>query len=346
MIMRKLVILASIGGPWNRIHAIVALFLMAGLSIPPTAIGDQAIPLDGRGGGIISFNSDRDGNGEIYVMNADGSGQRNITNHPANDGFGVWSPDGNRMAFVSDRDGSYGIYIMILDVLQNAEFSKPVKISDKRPSSRVSWSPDGSRIIFDAWPERDLFIVNSDGSDLRRLTNTPESEFQPQFSPDGSTIVFCLTADERQNICVMNPDGTGKKKITDDGVSFFPTWSPSGKRIAFNSSRPGRQDIDIAVIDADGSNRKWLTDHPRHDEFPSWSPDGSRIAYQSDRGVHQIFIMNSDGSDNRSLSNNTSYENGEPYWRPSRDDRRRRTSSISPAGPSDHVTTAFRRPGG
>ncbi len=303
------------GSTRKSLFGLSTLFLMNVLFLSPFIVA-QTTALDGRGGGIISFNSDRDGNNEIYMMNADGSGQRNITNHPANDGFGVWSPDGKKMAFVSDRDGSFGIYIMSVTDLKTAEFTKPIKISDKRPSSRVSWSPDGSTIIFDAWPERDIFIVNSDGGKLKQLTNTPESEFQPQFSPDGAAVAFCLTANDRQDICVMNPDGSGRKQITHDGVSFFPAWSPSGKRIAFNSSRPGRQDIDIAVVNADGSDRKWLTEHPRHDEFPAWSPDGSRIVYQSDRGVSQIFMVNSDGSENHSLTNNTSYANGEPIWHP------------------------------
>jgi len=275
-----------------------------------------AIPLDGRGGGIIVYNSSAPGNGELFAMNADGSGQRNVTNHPANDGFGVWSPDGSKVAFVSDRDGDFGVYVMSVSDLRSGRFDEPVRIAGKRPSSRVSWHPDGSKIIFDAWPECDLYVVQADGSGLACLAATPGQEFQPQFSPDGKRIAYCLTQNDRQDIHIMALDGSDDHAITRDGLSYFPTWSPDGKAIAFNSSRPGHQDADICVTDPDGGNRLWLTDYPGLDEFPTWSPDGKRIAYQSDRGVHRIFVVNADGSDNHPITNNTSFENGEPIWRP------------------------------
>lgn len=265
--------------------------------------------------GIITFNSDRDGNSEIYIANSYGSEQTNITNNPANDAFGVWSPDGLKIAFVSDRSGEFGIYIMDLIDLRKAEFSEPYKIVNMRPSSRIAWSADGKRILFDAWPECDIFVVNCDGSELTKITNTSTCEFQPQFSPDGNKIIFCLTADEKQNICIMNSDGRDIIQLTDDGVSYFPAWSPDGKKIAFNSSRSGRQDVDICVMDIDGSNRKWLTNHYRHDEFPAWSKDSKYILYQSDRGTSQIFMIKADGTNNRLILGDKSYNNSAPNFR-------------------------------
>lgn len=297
-----------------NLQIISLLFLLPHFSYELYA---QITPLDGRGGGILSFTSDRDGNSEVYAMNADGSGQRNITNNPASDGFGVWSPDGMKVAFVSDRDSQFGIYVMNVTNILDGEFDLPIKIANKRPTSRVAWFPDGSKLIFDAWPDCDIYTVNSDGSNLTRLTNTPEWEFQPHISPDGLQIIYCLTQNNQQNIYLMGINGSNNHAITQDGVSYFPIWSPDGNRIAFNSTRPGRQDVDICLIDPDGTNRIWLTSYSGHDEFPTWSPDGDSIAYQSDRGVHKIFIMSSDGSNDNQVTNNTSYNNGEPIWRPS-----------------------------
>ena len=297
----------------------LALLILIGCGATDSSDDDnnnQNIPLDGRGGGIICFNSGRDGNGELYIMNADGTGQKNITHNPDNDGYGSWSPNGMSIAFVSDRGGSYAIYRMDVIDMQSGQFSEPVKIASKRPSSRVSWSPDGTELIFDAWPECDIYTVNSDGTNLNKLIATPEQEFQPYYSPDGSQIVYCRTVGNSQNIWIMNRDGSNMKSITNDGVSYFPTWSPDGNTIAFNSIKAGRQDADICLTDINGNNRQWLTDYSNLDEFPTWSPDGNRIAYQSNRGVHKIYIINKDGSNNNPITTNTSFDNGEPGWRP------------------------------
>jgi type II secretory pathway pseudopilin PulG len=126
--------------------------------------------------GRIAFISDRDGNDEIYVMNADGSGVTRLTNNPAYDGWPAWSPDGRRIAFASNRDGNPEIYVM------NADGSGVTRLTNNPADDWApSWSPDGRRIIFVS--NRDgnyeIYVMNSDGSGVTRLTNNPARDVWP-----------------------------------------------------------------------------------------------------------------------------------------------------------------------
>jgi|GEM_PF-1585933 hypothetical protein len=140
------------------------------------ATSRESEPVRGPSAPRIAFTTNRDNNYEIYVMNLDGSGLINLTNHPANDGRAgpgevgraVWSPDGRRLAFVSFRDNNWEIYVM------NDDGTNPVNITnhpgaDKNPS----WSPDGNRIAFISERDGDeeIYVMNTDGTDLVNLTN-------------------------------------------------------------------------------------------------------------------------------------------------------------------------------
>jgi dipeptidyl aminopeptidase/acylaminoacyl peptidase len=139
---------------------------------------------DGR---KIAFVSDRQGNSEIFVMTADGSGSAtNLTNNPGSDRFPHWSPDGTHIAFMTDRDGHTEIYVMLANGTQQTRL-----IYDDQPKGYFAWSPDGRRIAYVARSEDhyDLYVVNSDGSGLTRLTGSPEDEDFPDWmisAPDCS----------------------------------------------------------------------------------------------------------------------------------------------------------------
>lgn len=222
----------------------------------------------------IAFASDRDGgNWELYTMNADGSEQRRLTNTPDHDeSVTAWSPDGRKIAYVTDVIENPVIRVM------NADGSDRRRLT---AGNWPSWSPDGERIVYTAFSGvTSLAVMNADGSGqrnlaplIRRLTGTAYAE-EPAWSPDGEKIAFVSTpfmGDEE--IYVVNPDGTGRRRLTDiPGADHWPpAWSPEGDRIAFTSD--GTKGVgEIYLMNADGSGLTRLTRDPADDAFPAWRP--------------------------------------------------------------------------
>ena len=260
--------------------------------------------------GRIAFVSGRDGNWEIYVMNADGSTQTRLTNNSASDLGPSWSPDGTKIAFFSDRDGDYEIYVM------NSDGSNVTQLTNVGQNLDLDWSP-GSKIAF--YSSRDgggIFVMNADGSGLTRLTKSTGGNGQPSWSPDGTKIAFMSRrGGGKGNIWVMNVDGSGPTRLTNSpGEHHQPSWSPDGTKIAFFSDRDGNDEI--YVMNADGSSQTRLTNNSGLDLLPSWSPDGTKIAFFSDRdGDYEIYVMNADGSNPVKLTNNLVAERS-PSWSP------------------------------
>ena len=178
---------------------------------------------DGR---TIAFTSDRDGNVEVYVMNADGSGQKRLTRKPADDQFGAWSPDGRTIAFTSDRDGNVEVYVM------NADGSGQQRLTrNPGEDATPAWSPDGRKIAFRSARDgnSEIHVMNADGSGQRRLTRIAWPDVTPAWSPDGRMIAFSFT-----DIYVMNADGSGRRNLTrtpearELGFAWSPALRPKG----------------------------------------------------------------------------------------------------------------------
>jgi TolB protein len=172
---------------------------------------------DGR---RIVFTSNRDGNNEVYVMNANGTGQRNLLPSPSSQEFaGPSSPDGKTVLFLSDRDGNWEIYAMDADGENPRNLSRNRGIDGR--DSAFSWLPDSRRIVFSSTRDTrddenpELYVMNGDGSGVRRITHLPGVEFLLSVSADGRKIAFGrYPAKPRWAFWVMNVDGTGLRKVT------------------------------------------------------------------------------------------------------------------------------------
>ena len=237
----------------------------------------------------IVFESNRDGNNEVYAMNANGSGTANLTNNAASDRAPAWSPDGARVAFVSYRDGNNEIYVM------NANGSGVTNLTNNTAHEfGPAWSPDQTKIAFASSRDGnwEVYVMNANGSGVARLTNTsPATTGDAAWSPDGSRIAFRTNRDGNNEIYVMNANGSGVARLTNNNADDeHPDWSPDGTRIAFHSDRDGNNEI--YVMNANGSGVTRLTNNSADDEHPDWSPDGTRIAFTSGRdGNDEVYVM-------------------------------------------------------
>ena len=226
----------------------------------------------------IAFASGRDGNNEIYVMQADGTSETNITNDPANDTTPSWSPDGSRIAFMSDRDGNYDLYVM------NADGSNATRLTtDPALDALPRWSPDGARIVFKSGRSGtdDVWVMDADGTNLVNLTeaSTAQDNF-PAWSPDGTRIAFSSDRTGDTEVYVMDADGTNVTNLTNSVPSTddAPMWSHDGTRIAYSRREAGV--YDIYIMNADGSGvANNVTNHGFVDQSADWSPDDSSIAF-------------------------------------------------------------------
>ncbi|MBT7081114.1 MAG: DUF5050 domain-containing protein, partial [Chloroflexi bacterium] len=247
---------------------------------------------DSNGSGDkIAFASIRDGNWEIYTMDADGTGQTNNTNNPEDDSRPAWSPDGSSIAFTSYRDGNWEIYTM------DADGGNPTRITyNTAIDFTPSWSPDGTKIAFYSTRDgnREIYVMNADGTNQTRLTNNPASDRSPSWSSDSSKIALYSDRDGNDEIYVMNADGTGLINITSNPAKdYFAAWSPDGAKIVFVSDRDGNQEI--YTMNVDGSSSTKLTDSSGVNYAPTWSSDGSKIAFVADNnGNLEIYTMNAD----------------------------------------------------
>ena len=240
----------------------------------------------GRNGKLVFDEYYQYENYDIYSIEPNGTGLTRLTDHPALDMEAAWSPDGRHIAFTSSRD-----------------------------SAEPTCMNQGYNC------DLDVYTMDADGSDVKRLTDHPGRDGEPAWSPDGKRIVFTSLRDGEltfgsdafnSELYVMNANGRQETRITTfPYVDKHPAWSPDGTRIAFFRGNCAYNCTShIFTVDPSGNGLVALTAGANaRDRLPDWSPDGSRIVFNREG---QFWFMNADGSSKSTLL----APRQEPVWSP------------------------------
>lgn len=255
---------------------------------------------------------------DIYVVNADGSGRRNLSRHDARDTEPTWSPDGQRLAFVSNRFGSEEIYVVNVDGSGLRNLSNH-PATDHYPH----WSPTGRQLLFVSWyrggrSQVDVFRMDVEDSTLEQMTHIVFGGFDaalpisPRWLPDGRRFAFRLVERYNTVVYVMHPDGTLQNVLEDTYIDAMPVWSPDGRYAAF--SKLGRN---VYVLDMETGQYTNITRGGANSNMmPTWSPDGEWLAFVSYRGGSPgLYMADRGGTRIHEIASFRAYVTT-PAWRP------------------------------
>lgn len=304
--------------------AFILMLTVTGCSGEPSSPGDF-VPTEPRPG--ILFTSDRSGNWDIYLVQADGSDLTQITDHPKVDADPDWSADGSKIAFRSRRDGSSDIFVM------GSDGSSPINLI-KDPADSLDdefaprWNPDGE--TFSLYTDRFLprgncisgfhqiaMLQFREGEYMIDLFDTIAGEqYSSTWSPDGRHLIFssaCRLPGFQLHIYDTETGET--QKLTEEPISHtHPAWSHNGQYLAFTKNIDNNNEI--FILNLSTHEQIQVTHNPAKDTMPTWSPDDSQIAFVSDRdGNDEIYIVDINGSN---LVNVTQHpaDDWYPSWSP------------------------------
>ena len=305
----------------SRLAILLVLFLVACGDSGSSDADPSPVWTDADPEGKIAFVAFRDGNQEVYIMDADGTGEQNLTRHEADDFDPDISGDGSRIAFVSKRSGQATVYVM------NSDGSGPEEVPNTVGGLSPRWSRDGSRLAFSSGGS--IYVTNLRGGDQRLLMEAEDEataapcragSFPGGWSPGDDRIAYYAASVSRSigQVCTVGVEDGDVEIVAEapDAYLVEPAFSPDGRFVVYRGIVDNQHDI--WVVDMESGERTNVTDDADLDIEPSWSPDGAWIAFGAlrDRAPHfDIFLMRPDGSDVRRLTEDATKE-ANPVWGP------------------------------
>ncbi len=267
--------------------------------------------------GTILFESNRDGNIDIYLMNAADRSVTRLTDNPVVDSQPALAPDAFLVAYVTNQANNNEIY------LTDIRGQTPINLTNNAADDQYpTWSPDGNWIAFTTNRDgnQEIYIMRRDGSDLRNLSNHPANDFAPTWFRSGGLlggvewIAFTSDRDGNQEIYLVNPDGSNLRNLSNNPANdYSPSGSSNSEQITFVSGRDGNPEI--YRMNLDGSNQINLTNNGARDFDPFFGPTSEWVAFTSERdGNLEIYVIRRNGESAFNLTQNPAQDSN-PTWR-------------------------------
>lgn len=264
------------------------------LSMPEATVNEVSVSEVGFMGCLL-FSSNSTGNSEIYKLQQSHDKVQQLTNSSGLDIEPAWSPDGQKIAFASNRPDEAGFQIYVM----NADGSNQQRVGEAQPGDNThpSWSPDGRQLIFQSQRDTngdplddnsDIYMMNSDGSNINVLAFHSADDTEPVWSPDGSKIAFLSERSGQDEVYTMSPDGTEITQLTNiDVLKSGLNWAEDSQHLIFEGSGE-LYSVDIGTQET----TKFFALKASNEAAPLWAEDGKLLIFSSDRsGNWELYAM-------------------------------------------------------